>query len=433
MIKTVTVLGANGNMGRNVSGIFASFGDCEVYLVIRNLADQARVTKDIINSVKADSILDKLHFLTYGDLEKCIPNSDLVFESVSEQLDIKKNVYSSIVPFLKENTIIGTGTSGLSIEVLSKMLPVENRKNFYGIHFFNPPYNLTLCELIKTKYNLETETSKVKDYLQTTLLRDVIIVKDKPAFLGNRIGFFFINKCLQLAEKFKENGGIDYIDTVFGGYTGRAMAPIVTSNFVGLDVHKAIVDNVAKLTADDYDRNCFRLPDYVNSLIDKNYLGEKVGVGFYRPGTRSNEIFVYDVLSEDYREVENYSFHFSNLMADFIKNGNYKEASEILKTNDSLEAKICLELLLEYILYSLRVTKQVGENQHAADIAMATGFNWVPPLALCDYLGGEKEFKKLCQQKLSKEINGYYEEILNKEIEKSNYDYRTFIKGKVRL
>lgn len=292
---------------------------------------------------------------------------------------------------------------------------------------------MTLCELIKTKYNLETETSKVKDYLQTTLLRDVIIVKDKPAFLGNRIGFFFINKCLQLAEKFKENGGIDYIDTVFGGYTGRAMAPIVTSNFVGLDVHKAIVDNVAKLTADDYDRNCFRLPDYVNSLIDKNYLGEKVGVGFYRPGTRSNEIFVYDVLSEDYREVENYSFHFSNLMADFIKNGNYKEASEILKTNDSLEAKICLELLLEYILYSLRVTKQVGENQHAADIAMATGFNWVPPLALCDYLGGEKEFKKLCQQKLSKEINGYYEEILNKEIEKSNYDYRTFIKGKVRL
>lgn len=135
MIKTVTVLGANGNMGRNVSGIFASFGDCEVYLVIRNLADQARVTKDIINSVKADSILDKLHFLTYGDLEKCIPNSDLVFESVSEQLDIKKNVYSSIVPFLKENTIIGTGTSGLSIEVQAKCYQLKTERTFMGFTF----------------------------------------------------------------------------------------------------------------------------------------------------------------------------------------------------------------------------------------------------------------------------------------------------------
>lgn len=433
MIKTVTVLGANGNMGKNVSGIFASFGECKVYLVIRDLADQVKVTKDIINSVKADSILDKLHFLTYADLKKCIPNSDLIFESVSEQIDIKKEVYSSIIPFVKENTIIGTGTSGLSIEALSEMLPFENRKNFYGIHFFNPPYNLTLCELIKTKYSVEEETNQLKNYLQTTLLRDVIIVKDKPAFLGNRIGFFFINKCLQLAEDFRENGGIDYIDTIFGGYTGRAMAPIVTSNFVGLDVHKAIVDNVVDLTTDNYDCNCFSLPEYVNLLIRQNYLGEKAGAGFYRPGTRNNEMLVYDIVSKKYREVENYSFHFSNLMAEYIQSGNYNEASKILRNNDSLEAKICLELLLEYVLYSLKVTNLVGENQHAADVAMATGFNWLPPLALCDYLGGEKEFKKLCQQKLSKEINKYYEEVLIKKIEKSTYDYRTFIKGKVRL
>lgn len=433
MIKTVTVLGANGNMGRNVSGIFASFGNCEVYLVIRNLSDQKKVTKEILNSVKADSIVSKLHFLTYADLEECIPNSDLIFESVSEQFDIKRDVYRSIVPFLKKGTIIGTGTSGLSIEALSEILPVEIRKKFYGIHFFNPPYNLTLCELIKTKYNSKNETEYLKRYLQKKLLRDVIIVKDEPAFLGNRIGFFFINKCLQLAERFKENGGIDYIDTIFGGYTGRAMAPITTSNFVGLDVHKAIVDNVVELTMDEYEQNSFALPQYVNLLISQSYLGEKVGAGFYRKSTSNNEDLVYDILSGEFREVENYSFHFSNLIANFIQNGHYKEAAEILKTNDSLEEKICLELMLEYVLYSLKVTNQVGENQHSADVAMATGFNWLPPLAVSDYLGGDSEFKKLCQQKLSRELYAYYEDVLNKEIERSTYDYRTFIKGKVWL
>lgn len=433
MIKTVTILGANGNMGKNVSGIFASFGDCKVNLLIRNLSDKEKVITDIVNSVKADSILQNLNFLTYDHLENCIPDSDLIFESVSEQVTVKRNVYEKIIPFLNEKTIIGTGTSGLSVESLSEIFPIEKRKNFYGIHFFNPPYNLTLCELIKTKYNDDEETAQLKNYLQNKLFRDVIIVQDEPAFLGNRIGFFFINKCLQLAEKFKENGGIDYIDTIFGGYTGRAMAPIVTSNFVGLDVHKAIVDNVVELSNDKFDADSFLLPDYVNCLISKNYLGEKVGEGFYKNGTRNNELFVYDISSERYREVENYSFHYSNLMADYIKNGNYAAAANTLKNNDSVEARICLELLLEYVLYSLKVTSQVGENQYACDTAMATGFNWLPPLALCDYLGGEKEFKKLCQEKLSQSINEYYSSVLKNRIEKSAYDFRPFIKGKVWL
>ena len=75
-------------------------------------------------------------------------------------------------------------------------------------------------------------------------------MKDSPAFLGNRIGFQFINEALQYAEKYKFNGGIDYIDAILGPFTGRAMSPLVTANFVGLDVHKAIVDNLYENTRD---------------------------------------------------------------------------------------------------------------------------------------------------------------------------------------
>lgn len=433
MFKNVTILGANGNMGKNVSGILSSFGNCEINLVVRSLGDEEEIIRSIISSVKADSISNRLHVRTYDELERCIPNSDFIFESVSEQIDIKKEVYSKIIPFLNGKVIIGTGTSGLSVEYLAGLFPIEYRKHFYGVHFFNPPYNLTLCELIKTKYNLESETKKLKHYLENHLYRDVIIVKDEPAFLGNRIGFFFINRCLQLAEKYKENGGIDYIDAIFGGYTGRAMAPIVTSNFVGLDVHKAIVDNVACHATNIIDSQSFQLPNYVNELIDNNCLGKKTGLGFYQKNINRDGISVFDISSKKYREEEEYSFHFSNQIAFHIENGQYREAVKILKNNESLEARICLELLLEYVLYSLQVTELVGENQHAADIAMATGFNWLPPLAFCDYLGGELEFKALCQTKLSKEMNKYYESVLNKKINNSRYDFRPFIKGKVRL
>ncbi|EMF0480963.1 3-hydroxyacyl-CoA dehydrogenase family protein [Enterococcus faecium] len=431
MIKNVTILGANGNMGKNVAAIWASFGNCNINLVVRNLDDKEYIIKSAIESVKADSIITRLNFLTYDELEKCIPSSDFIFESVSEQIDIKREVFKKIIPFLNEETIIGTGTSGLSVEYLAEILPNKNRKNFYGIHFFNPPYNLTLCELIKTRYNSESGIKELKEYLEKKLFRDVIVVKDEPAFLGNRIGFFFINRCLQLAEKYKENGGIDYIDTIFGGYTGRAMAPIVTSNFVGLDVHKAIVNNVSFHAINKFDSQSFQLPNYVDELIEKKYLGRKVGIGFYQKEIDGKEPFVFDIASKKYREKEKYSFHFSNQIAAHIANGEYEEAAKVLKNNDSLEAKICLELLLEYILYSLQVTEIVGETQHAADIAMATGFNWVPPLALCDYLGGEKEFKALCWEKLSAEAKSYYEAVLNKKISHSNYDFRSFIKGKV--
>ncbi len=108
-----------------------------------------------------------------------------------------------MLPFRKEDSILATGTSGLSINELS----VERK--LYGIHVFNPPYNLSLCELIG-KDNPELE-----NYLTNVLRRTVVKVKDSPSFFGNRIGFYFINKAIELAELNKDQGGVDYIDAIF--------------------------------------------------------------------------------------------------------------------------------------------------------------------------------------------------------------------------
>lgn len=432
-IKTVTVLGANGSMGRNVAGIFASFGNAKVYMVCRSLQDAKNAKMVASKTVKAETIDKNLIAKTYDDLEECISNSDFVFESVAESMDVKKHVYSLISSYLTPNTIIGTGTSGLSINELSKSFDLENRKNYLGIHMFNPPYNMTLCEVIPSEQTSKELLEDMKRYLKTVLYRDVVEVNDEPAFMGNRIGFQFINEALQYAELYKESGGIDYIDAILGGFTGRSMPPLVTSDFVGLDVHKAIVDNVYEHTK-DFANETFKLPNFAEELIAQNKLGRKTGVGLYRAvtdkaGVKTKEVF--DIVTKKYRKTKDYDFYFVSEMKKNLRTGNYHEAFDILKNNDSIESNICLQFLIKYVLYGLATTKSIGENIHSADHVMATGFGWIPPLAVIDAFGGIDQFKQVISEKLSSDYLTSVDinEVL-KDIPASSYDYRSFLKAK---
>lgn len=212
-IKTVTVIGANGTMGCNVAGIFASFGNAKVYMVCREVEAAKKAWARATMSVKAETIGVNLIPKTYDNLEQCIAESDLVFESVCEDLDVKKSVYGRMKKYIKPNTVVATGTSGLSINELSSCWDEKIKPHYMGIHMYNPPYNMTLCELIPSKFTDLKLLNDVKTYLKTVLRRKVVEVKDAPAFMGNRIGFQFINEALQYAEKYKDNGGIDYIDS----------------------------------------------------------------------------------------------------------------------------------------------------------------------------------------------------------------------------
>lgn len=266
-INTVTVVGANGTMGTNVSAIFASFGNAKVYMVSRDIEKSKAAAIKAGKTVKADSIIKNLVPADYAMLETCVKDSDLVFESTAENLGIKKKVTTQIAQYLKDDAIACTGSSGLSIKALAECFPEAKRPHYFGVHMFNPPYQLTLCELTASPYSDTTVYGDLKNYLSNVLHRTVVESKDLPAFLGNRIGFYFMNEALQYAEEYADNGGIDYIDALLGPFTGRTMAPITTADFVGLDVHKAIVDNIYENTA-DYVHEKFVLPAYVQQLID---------------------------------------------------------------------------------------------------------------------------------------------------------------------
>lgn len=431
-ISTVTIVGANGTMGTNVSAIFASFGNAKVYMVSRDLEKSKEAAERACNTVKASSIMKKLIPADFSMLADCVSKSDLVFESVSECFDIKIKLHTIIAKNLKTGTVVCTGSSGLSIKSLSECYPGELRSLFFGMHFFNPPYQLTLCELIASPYSNQQIYSNIKDYLANTLYRTVAESKDFPAFLGNRIGFYFINEALIFAERYKDKGGIDYVDSILGPFTGRTMPPIKTADFVGLDVHKAIVDNIYVNTC-DYVHESFKLPLYVQKLIDEGKLGRKRGQGFYQLITNKNgekHMMVYDIKSGEFRNEIKYSFPFAIKMKEYLKEGDYDDAIRELINDCSTEADICLCFLLRYIIYSLYTAQHVGYNSNVADEVMATGFTWCPPFALMKAFTKVCNLAKLMKERLSPDLLEVVdiESILSQEIN-SKYDYRIYLKA----
>ena len=400
-IRTVTVIGATGTMGANVAGIFASFGDAKVYCVGRDIEKVKKTIPRIVKSVKADAIAKNLIPADFSMLAQCVAESDLVFESSSENIKVKTDIAKQVGTALKPTAVSCTGTSGLSITEIATCYPEELRGHFFGVHMFNPPYSMSLCELTPTIYTDKAMQAELKEYLEKKLYRTVVEVKDSPAFLGNRIGFQFINDALQYAERFKDNGGIDYIDAILGSFTGRSMAPLTTSDFVGLDVHKAIVDNIYENTH-DYAHETFVLPEFVQKLIDEKKLGRKSGGGLYQRVKYENGLVrqtVLDINTGLYRDVIPYVFPYAD------------------------------KFLLNYIVYSLYATKEVGYTIEAADDVMATGFNWCPPLAMYQALSTVANVPTLIRENLPdvcKKVN--IDELLA-EVKPSKYDYRLYFKS----
>ena len=429
-IKTVTVIGANGTMGSLVAGIIASFGDAKVFLVSRNKQKSINVIEKIKKSVRSDAIEENLIPIDYSQLQEAVEQSDWIYESIIEDYKIKEELYKQMNSYNIKNAIISTGTSGLSINNLAEIFSEEDRKKFIGTHFFNPPYNLNLCEIITSKYTDNNVLKEVEEYLRNVLYRNTIIVKDTPAFLANRIGFEFLNELLQLSEEYKGHGGIDYIDSLFSGYTGRTMKPLETINFVGLDVHKAIVDNIYENVDDEYNEK-FICPDFVGELINHGKLGLKTKEGLYRKAIVNDkeELQVYDIINKQYRKIAKYNNSTIDEIIKLINLAEYEKAYKILATDNSQEIQLVTKLLVNYIVYSLIISNLYAQNLNDCDDAMASGFNWCPPIALKEIFEKVVDIKELIKKYVKKEIIEHYKVFDLADKAKTKYDYRKYLKA----
>lgn len=433
-VKTVTIIGANGNMGAAVAGIFASFGGAKVNLISRTHEKSLKAIEDAVKSVRADSIRDRLIPKTFDDLKECIQEADWIFESVAEDFQVKYDINRTISKYRKTGTFITTGTSGLSIEQLKECFDEDGQKHYLGTHFFNPPYNLPLCEVIPNSLTDQVSLERIINYLERVLFRKVVVVKDSPAFLANRIGFQFLNEAMQFAERNKNQGGIDYIDSLLGPFTGRGLAPLATVDFVGLDIHQAIVDNVYTNT-NDFSHKSFILPSFAKHLIKENKLGKKTKEGLYKiikDDYGNKSYFVYDIVTDNYRTRNINKSEFTQRLVNMLRVGDYEGYSKLLLSSSSDEAKLCRYFLAKYALYSVLVANEVGRGINDADIVMSYGFNWIPPSAVVKIFGGytnlikELRYDKQVDEVACKLDVGDEQSTINC----SKIDYRKFLRAK---
>lgn len=390
-IEKVVVLGANGAMGSGSAEVFAA-GGCDVTLLARTVEKAREAQVGAQNLAKSERIGDRFRLGTYDDdLAGAVREADLVFEALAEDLSLKKNFFARVDEHRRPDSVVATVSSGLSIADMASDCSESFRKNFLGIHLFNPPNVIVGTEVVP---HAETDPELVEGItrlLERRFGRQAILTDDKPAFAGNRIGFKVLNEVAILAEEH----GVAYMDYVIGPYTGRAMPPLATIDLVGWDVHKAIVDNIHEHTKDEA-HDLFAMPAYMQKLFEKGHLGNKTPKtgGFFRrvkEGQHTSTL-VLDIPSGEYsdaRERPVAPISFIEEMKALNRVGRYRQAFEVFANAKGPESDLARRVILGYVSYGLN---RVGETEvvrspRDVDRIMGFGFNWAPPTVLVDLMG----------------------------------------------
>ena len=382
-IDRIVVLGANGTMGYGSAALFTQAVPHVTFLA-RTQAKADEGLAAAIQQVRSSSVATRAETGDYdADFDTAVAKADLVFEALTEDFGIKKQMFDRVEKVRGDDSIVATVTSGLSINDLAEGRSDSFRKHFLGLHLFNPPNVIVGTELIAGRDTDSRVVDFVEAFARARLGREVIRTNDSPAFAGNRVGFKVLNEVAQLAERL----GPTLVDRIVGPYTGRALTPLATIDLVGWDVHRAIVDNVYE-NARDEARETLRLPDYMATLIEQGVLGDKSGGGFFKSdgGTR----LALDPASGEYRpeaEIELPSLEYIDEVATLYRQGRYREGMQVFLAARGEEAALARTVMAGYISYAFHRVREVTETINGIDRIMATGFNWAPPSLLVDTMG----------------------------------------------
>jgi len=381
-IEHVVVLGANGTMGFGSAALFSQAVP-KVTFLARSKAKAEEGLAGAISQVRSPTVANVSVCGSYDeDLESALASADIVFEALTEDFAIKKDMFDKVEKFRRDDSIVATVTSGLSINELCEGRSESFRKHFLGLHFFNPPNVIVGTELIAGDDTDKEVVDFVDAFSRTKLGREMVRTHDTPGFAGNRVGFKVMNECAQLAGEF----GPHYVDTIVGPYTGRALTPLATVDLVGWDIHKAIVDNVYA-NCDDEVRETNKLPAYMDEQIAAGVLGNKSGSGFFK---RDGKVrLAWDVASSDYKPVDEIKLPNLDYIADVGKlysQGRYVEGMQIFAGADGDHAALARKVIGGYIAYAFHRVGEVTDTIGEIDRIMGMGFNTAPPSVLVDVL-----------------------------------------------
>src|SRR5690625_2016970 len=324
-IKRAAVLGS-GVMGSGIAAHLANIGIPTLMLdIVPQALTEEEIAKDftleddvVRNRIAAKNkqallkqnpspIMSKksLDLIEVGNLDdhmEKLAEVDWIIEVVVENLDIKKKVFADVDRYRKEGTIVSSNTSGISIEAMSEDISEDFKRHFLGTHFFNPPRYMKLLEIIPTEKTAPHVVSFMKTFGEDVLGKGVVIAKDTPNFIANRIGTYGLLVTVQ--EMLKANLSISQVDSVTGPLIGRPKsATFRTLDVVGLDTFISVANNVhSQVTGDE--KEVFTIPKFMQEMNAKGWLGAKAKQGFYlkKKGEKGSIILQLNPETMEYEE-----------------------------------------------------------------------------------------------------------------------------------
>jgi 3-hydroxyacyl-CoA dehydrogenase len=402
-IQKTVVLGA-GTMGARIAAHFANAGlSCLLLDIVPKdamQADRNKLVRAGIDAAKkskpaalfSPSLASRI---TIGNLEddlSRIADADWIIEVVAENLEIKRNLLGKVAQFRKPGSIVTTNTSGLPVHLIAEGLPEEFQQHWAGTHFFNPPRYMKLVEIIPGPMTSAEVLTTLADFCDRRLGKGVVVAKDTPNFIANRIGTYSMLNALRLMSTLGMT--IEEVDACTGPAVGwPKSATFRTADIVGLDVLVHVVKNIYDTAPHDESREAYKVPGLVEEMLKRNWLGDKTGQGFYKrvKGSAEKEILALDIGTMEYRPrakarfaaieagkgVEDTRNRLRGLMTPLFEGQKTDKAQQFIWGG-----------LSEMCLYAGRRIPEISDHIVDIDRAMRWGFAWeLGPFETVDALG----------------------------------------------
>ncbi|KUP05154.1 3-hydroxyacyl-CoA dehydrogenase [Bacillus coahuilensis p1.1.43] len=426
-IKKAAVLGS-GVMGSGIAAHLANVGIASIVLdivpreltkeeeekgftledkVVRNRISENALKKLLKQKPAPLASKKNLQLISAGNLEDDLDKLsevDWIIEVVVENLEIKKKVYEQVEKYRKPGTIISSNTSGISVEAMAEGRSEDFQKHFLGTHFFNPPRYLKLLEVIPTQHTDSEVVSFMKEFGENVLGKGVVMAKDTPNFIANRIGTYGLLVSVQ--EMLKGGYSVGEVDSVTGPLIGRPKsATFRTLDVVGLDTFIHVANNVYN-QVDGVEKAAFETPAFMKSMLENGWLGSKSGQGFYLK--QGKEILELNPDTLEYSERK-------KLKAASLEMAKQQKGSKNkLKTlvySDDRAGSLLWSIISPVLLYSADLLGTIADTVVDIDQAMKWGFGWeYGPFEIWDAIGVAKSVEKMKSE--GKEVPAWVTELL---------------------
>ena len=388
-LRSVGVLGA-GTMGAQIAALFANAGvpalllDVSAGLAHEGLMRARGLKPDPFYSPEAAGLITTGGFDT--DLER-LGSADWIIEAVVERVDVKRGLLERVDGIRRPGTIVTSNTSGILISTLAEGRSDDFRRHLLGTHFFNPPRYLHLVEVIPTSETDPAAVQCVSQFLDRRFGKGVVAAKDTPNFIANHIGLYGVLLVLRALES--GNYTIEEIDAMTGPALGRPKsATFRTMDIAGIDVLAHAARNLSERLPDQEARTAFELPPLVRALVDRGWIGEKAGQGFYkrlRSATGVSEILALDPVTLTYRPQQTPCLPDLEAVRNIL---DVTERSRALFCSRDKVGEFMRRTLGPTLLYTARIAPDIAHSIDDVDRTMKWGFGWeLGPFEIWDAIG----------------------------------------------